>query len=34
MNRALTLIVIAQFFGTSLWFSANAAADDLMRAWG
>src|SRR5574337_418256 len=26
-------IVIAQLFGTSLWFSANAAADDLMRAW-
>ncbi|HVH86561.1 MAG TPA: MFS transporter, partial [Terriglobales bacterium] len=34
MNRALILIVIAQFFGTSLWFSANAAADDLVRAWG
>ncbi|HQU90500.1 MAG TPA: MFS transporter, partial [Denitromonas sp.] len=27
-------IVIAQLFGTSLWFSANAAADDLIRAWG
>src|SRR5574338_454900 len=26
-------IVIAQLFGTSLWFSANAAADDLMRTW-
>src|SRR5574338_234598 len=26
-------IVIAQLFGTSLWFSANAAADNLMRAW-
>jgi predicted MFS family arabinose efflux permease len=27
-------IVIAQLFGTSLWFSANAAADALMRDWG
>ena len=27
-------IVIAQLFGTSLWFSANAAAGDLIRAWG
>ncbi len=26
-------IVIAQLFGTSLWFSANSAADDLMRVW-
>lgn len=26
-------IVLAQLFGTSLWFSANAAADDLLRAW-
>jgi MFS family permease len=34
MSRPLALIVIAQFFGTSLWFSANSAADDLMRAWG
>ena len=30
----IALIVIAEFFGTSLWFSANAAADDLQRAWG
>ena len=29
----LPIIVIAQLFGTSLWFSANAAGDDLMRAW-
>ncbi len=29
----LAVIVIAQLFGTSLWFSANAAGDDLMRAW-
>jgi MFS family permease len=34
MHRPLAVIVIAQFFGTSLWFSANSAADDLMRAWG
>lgn len=34
MHRPLAIIVIAQFFGTSLWFSANSAADDLMRAWG
>ena len=27
-------LVIAQLFGGSLWFSANAAADDLMREWG
>lgn len=26
-------IAIAQLFGTSLWFSANSAADDLMRTW-
>jgi len=31
---ALALIVVAEFLGTSLWFSANAAADDLQRAWG
>ncbi|NTV10046.1 MAG: MFS transporter, partial [Zoogloea sp.] len=28
------LISLAQLFGTSLWFSANSAADDLMRSWG
>lgn len=31
---AIPLIVIAQLFGTSLWFSANSAAEDLQRAWG
>ena len=31
---AVAIIVVAQFLGTSLWFSANAAADDLRRAWG
>lgn len=30
---AITLIVLAELFGTSLWFSANSAADDLIRAW-
>jgi MFS family permease len=29
----LAVIVVAQLFGTSLWFSANAAFDDLARAW-
>lgn len=30
----IPVIVVAQLFGTSLWFSANAASDDLARAWG
>jgi MFS family permease len=30
---ALATIVLAQLLGTSLWFSANSAADDLIRAW-
>ena len=30
----LAIIVIAQLLGTSLWFSANAAYDDLARLWG
>lgn len=34
MNRALTLIVLAQFLGTSLWFTGNSAAADLSRHWG
>lgn len=29
----VALIVLAQWFGTSLWFSPNSAADDLMLAW-
>jgi MFS family permease len=33
-SAAVPLIVAAQLFGTSLWFSANAAASDLARAWG
>lgn len=34
MKNPVALIVIAQLFGTSLWFSANSAADDLIRQWG
>ena len=34
MQNPVLIIVIAQLFGTSLWFSANSAADDLIRAWG
>lgn len=35
LSRAPVLtIVIAQLFGTSLWFSANSAAGSLMQAWG
>ncbi|HEX4782522.1 MAG TPA: MFS transporter, partial [Usitatibacter sp.] len=30
---ALAIVVVAQLLGTSLWFSANAAFDDLARAW-
>jgi MFS family permease len=33
-NTPIAVIVIAQLFGTSLWFSTNSAADDLMRVWG
>ena len=29
----IAIIVVAQFFGTSLWFSANAVGDSLARAW-
>lgn len=34
MKHPVLLIVIAQLFGTSLWFSANSTADDLIRSWG
>ena len=34
MVRPLALIVIAQLFGTSLWFSGNSAAVALEEAWG
>jgi MFS family permease len=30
----IVIIVVAQLFGTSLWFSANATADGLAQAWG
>ena len=34
LERHATLTIVgAQLFGTSLWFSPNSAADDLMRAW-
>ena len=33
-HAAIAVIVIAELFGTSLWFSANAVADALQRAWG
>jgi MFS family permease len=34
MKYPVPVIVVAQLFGTSLWFSANSAADDLIRTWG
>lgn len=34
MSKPIITIVLAQLFGTSLWFSANSAADDLIRLWG
>ena len=34
MKNPVPVIVLAQLFGTSLWFSANSAADDLIRQWG
>lgn len=34
MSKPLVLIVVAQLFGTSLWFSGNGAAADLRVAWG
>jgi MFS family permease len=34
MQNPVPVIVLAQLFGTSLWFSANSAADDLIRTWG
>jgi MFS family permease len=32
-SHPVAVIVVAQLFGTSLWFSPNSAATDLMRAW-
>jgi MFS family permease len=34
LHYPVAIIVVAELFGTSLWFSANAAAGDLARAWG
>ena len=34
MKNPVFIIVIAQLFGTSLWFSVNSAADDLIASWG
>jgi MFS family permease len=34
LRRPVAVIVVAQLFGTSLWFSVNSAADDLVRSWG
>jgi MFS family permease len=33
MSRPLLLIVLAELFGTSLWFSGNSAAADLRPLW-
>jgi MFS family permease len=33
-RRPVLWIVLAQLCGTSLWFSANSAADDLRSLWG
>jgi MFS family permease len=33
-STPVATIAVAQLLGTSLWFSANSAAPDLMRAWG
>ena len=33
MQNPVPIIILAQLFGTSLWFSANSAADDLIRSW-
>lgn len=34
MRSALTVIVVAQFLGTSLWFTANAVVQGLAASWG
>jgi hypothetical protein len=33
MKKPIVIIVLAQLFGTSLWFSANGAASDLSHLW-
>jgi MFS family permease len=34
MKKQIIIIVIAQLFGTSLWFSANSVAENLIHHWG
>jgi MFS family permease len=34
VSRPLFVIVVAELFGTSLWFSANSVADALAQEWG
>ncbi|MGJ7530755.1 MFS transporter [Variovorax sp. GB1P17] len=34
IRPAIAVVAFAQLLGTSLWFSANSAADDLVKAWG
>ena len=34
LSRPVALIAFAQLLGTSLWFSANSAANDLSQHWG
>jgi MFS family permease len=34
MRRPLALIVLAQFLGTSLWFTPNGVVEDLAHSWG
>ena len=33
LRRALVVVVVAQWLGTSLWFSPSGAADGLMLRW-
>lgn len=33
MTRAIALIVVAEFFGTSLWFTGNAVVPELVTTW-
>lgn len=34
MKHPLAIIVLAQFFGTSLWFTPNGVVEDLGSSWG
>ncbi len=33
MSKPILVIIIAELFGTSLWFSANSASDNLTKLW-